>query len=117
MPHVFSRGRGVANVDARPRRSRTVASSSTDAMSEASARRLRATDAPRFNGSVLPASVEQSRHGSPANASHTRAFAPTYEALGRTWYVREDLLAELAARVAHALHIFTARVASEPGGR
>eukprot|EP00966_Prymnesium_polylepis_P031472 732082-Prymnesium_polylepis.1 len=38
-------------------------SSSTDAMSGASARRA---DAPRFNGSVLPAYVERLRHASPA---------------------------------------------------
>jgi hypothetical protein len=78
-------------------------------------KRQRAADAPRFDGSVLPAYVEHSRYVCPAEPYRPSRLLMRHS--GGLLYVPKDLWAAASARVAHALHMFTARVASEPGGR
>ena len=88
-------------------------------------KRQRAADEPRFNGSVLSAYIERSRYVCPSKPYRPSCLQRTVQAvaLGRS-FVRKlpkDLSAKRAARVAHALHMcmhmFTVRVACEPGSR
>eukprot|EP00966_Prymnesium_polylepis_P305835 7067565-Prymnesium_polylepis.1 len=83
-------------------------------MSEASARRRRAALQWIGNGSVLPASVEQPRHDSPAELYRPSHLLMRHSGRGLLYepLVPKDLCAASAARVTRALHMFTPR-----GGR